>query len=809
MFRQSGRIGVALLNLLCALTLAFAADKTPLLIWGERLGPDSKGFEARLRAFEAKFPQFDVRVLSMGAGEMNPQKLMTAIVGKVPPDVIFQDRFTISDWAHRGAFQALDGFINRDAPKDPSTPTAEKYYPAAWAEAQYQGKQYGIPFGSDDRVLYYNTKVFRENADALRKAGLDPERPPRTWSEVLAYSKILTKFDKNGTLERVGFIPNYGNAWLYLYSFQSNASWLSADGKTSTMAGPETVEALEFMIKGYDLLGGYAETQKFQSTLKGGADDPFITGRVAMKIDGDWIINDLAKFGPNLEFKTAPAPVPDDRYYKRGRFANEKDQFITWIGGFSYAMPAGARNPEGAWQYIKFMTSLEAYVADSRAQADWERRRGRTFSPKIMARIEHNEAIQREFLPKDPRFAGALKSHIEMMPFARIRPASPVGQVMWDEQVRAMEFACLKQHPPLKALQISQGVIQSELDAVYEGEKLPPVDMRIPVYLGLVVGAIGLVAFYAAFKIQRLGRLGRSESKWAYFFLSPWIVGFLALTLGPMAASLFFSFTQYNVLSDARWVGMRNYQELVLDEQQLLAKSFMNVFYLGGIGVPLGICTGLAIAMLLNTGVKGLRFYRTAFYLPSIVPAVASIVLWSFILSADPNRGLIASLWKGTITPIFGTPVPGFLSVAEWAKPSLVVMGLWGAGGGMILWLAGLKGIPTTLYEAASIDGASPWKQFWSVTIPQLSPLIFFNTIMGLIGALQQFEASYVITQGNGAGPSDSLLTPVYHLFRNGFYYFKMGYSSALAWAIFLIILVLTGLQFWLSKRWVHYEGLK
>lgn len=127
----------------------------------------------------------------------------------------------------------------------------------------------------------------------------------------------------------------------------------------------------------------------------------------------------------------------------------------------------------------------------------------------------------------------------------------------------------------------------------------------------------------------------------------------------------------------------------------------------------------------------------------------------------------------------------------------------------MILWLAGLKGVPTTLYEAASIDGATPWKQFWSVTLPQLSPLIFFNTVMGAIGALQMFESSYVITEGKSAGPSDALLTPVYHLFRNGFYYFKMGYSSALAWVIFVIVLLLTAAQWILSKRWVHYEGLK
>jgi multiple sugar transport system permease protein len=165
--------------------------------------------------------------------------------------------------------------------------------------------------------------------------------------------------------------------------------------------------------------------------------------------------------------------------------------------------------------------------------------------------------------------------------------------------------------------------------------------------------------------------------------------------------------------------------------------------------------------------------------------------------------------WSKTIAVWFGTQVPGWLSVEAWAKPSLIVMGLWGAGSGMILWLAGLNGVPRTLYEAASIDGATPKQQFWAVTLPLLSPILFFNTVMGFIGALQQFDSVYVITGGNGSGPADSLMVPVYYLFTNGFSYFKMGYASALAWVMFLIILAITGIQLWLAPRWVHYEGTK
>jgi multiple sugar transport system permease protein len=230
------------------------------------------------------------------------------------------------------------------------------------------------------------------------------------------------------------------------------------------------------------------------------------------------------------------------------------------------------------------------------------------------------------------------------------------------------------------------------------------------------------------------------------------------------------------------------------------------VLYLGGVGIPLGLVTGLATAMLLNAGVRGLKFYRTVFYLPNVVPGIASIILWLWILNSDPERGIMNWVWARTVTEWFGTPSPAWIVSEAWAKPALISIGLWGAAGGMILWLAGLKGIPNQLYEAASIDGARPVQQFWSITVPQLSPLIFFNMVMAGIGILQTFDSVYVATKGEGTGPNDALLVPVYYLFQNAFNYFKLGYASALAWVIFLVVMAITAVQFFVGKRWVHYE---
>jgi multiple sugar transport system permease protein len=211
--------------------------------------------------------------------------------------------------------------------------------------------------------------------------------------------------------------------------------------------------------------------------------------------------------------------------------------------------------------------------------------------------------------------------------------------------------------------------------------------------------------------------------------------------------------------------------------------------------------------MLLNMKVKGMNWYRTAFYIPSIVPAIASAVLWAWILAGDPSKGLLNAVWSQTLTPWFGWQPPGWFGVADWAKPGLIIQGLWGAGGGMILWLAGLQGISPSLYEAARIDGARGWAQFRHITLPMLSPYIFFNLIMGTIAALQEFDRVYVLGGGTGsAGPLDSLLLPALYLFNNAFRFFKMGYASAIAWIMFIIILVLALIQLWAQKYWVHYE---
>src|SRR5437588_3765450 len=463
--------GILLLAAVC-----LGQPKKDLVVWGVNLGPDTKGTEALVHAFESRHPEYNVRVLQMGAGGMNPQKLMTSIVGGVAPDVMFQDRFTIGDWASRGAFMPLDDYLKRDG-QDPHCPKASDYYPNVWREATYGGRLYGIPYGADDRIVYWNKAIFRERSSELRAACLDPNRAPRTWSELLAYSKALTEFNSDGTFKRAGYFPNFGNTWLYLYSFQLNGSFMSVDGRKCTFDSPENVAALKYMVDGYDLEGGYEKAKGFETSFLAHENDPFIVGKVAMKTDGDWILADLVRYGPSLDVGVAPAPVPDDRYNHTGAFKNEKESFITWTGGFCWAIPKGARNPDGGWEYIKFASSIEGRLIEHRAQLEWERHRGRSYIPRMAASGPANDAIYKEFKPADPKFAAALALHMAMLSHQRIRPPTFVAQLLWDEQVKATENAGLHKMSAREALQNAQGAVQRDLDSFFNKEQYPKVDM--------------------------------------------------------------------------------------------------------------------------------------------------------------------------------------------------------------------------------------------------------------------------------------------------------------------------------------------
>lgn len=828
------------------------------IIWRDR------GLEAAFRRFEVEYPGYRIVTgYHTGVTGTGQQKLLTAIAGDSPPDLLVFDRFSVGEWAVRKALQplaarvrssaaveaaaqqALDSLRNGDAAAahaalkevtacfalfpdclalrnasgllrqlDSGASTAalvpdaeelralcdgiheEEHYAACWLEASYgEGNAldvYAIPMNADDRALYYNEDILEAEGfvDDQGRA-----RPPRDWEELKDYAVRLTKLDAQGNIARLGFAPHMqmqGNSWFYLYGWQNGGEFLSPDGRTCTLDDPRIVEALEYTLGLNDALGGYEKVDVLQSTFQGGEMDPFFTGRVVMKIDGDWYLNAVTDLAPNLRFGVAPPPPP------KGRTP------ITWSGGFSWAIPEGSRHPDAAFEMVRFLLAERMWRYQAEVNSRFFRSRGRAYVPIMAPMPAVNAWYYENVIANNPdlpqRVKQAYPVFAELMNVSRYRPVTPVGTLLWDEHVRAAEKAWRHTYPPKEALERSRREVQRQLDRLYSDKAYPPVPwgtLAVSLAALMLAGAAVLCCVPRCRAAAR--RLITPEGRAALVFASPWLLGLCLFTGGPILVSLLYSFCRYDVLNPALWVGFENYRQLLF-EDPLFWRSLLNTAYMM-LGIPIGMAAGLAIAMLLDTDVFGLKGYRTLFYLPAIVPIVAASVLWLWVL--NPASGLI-----NTFLSMFGVANPPlWLQSSSWllgSKAAIIVMGVWGAGAGMIIWLAGLKGIPAHLYEAAEIDGAGPVRRFFSITLPMLSPYIFFNLIMGVIGTMQIFTQAYVMTKG---GPDDSTLFYAYYLFNNAFNYFKMGYASAMAWLLLVMVVALTLIQLRLSRRWVHYGG--
>jgi ABC-type sugar transport system permease subunit/ABC-type glycerol-3-phosphate transport system substrate-binding protein len=839
---------------ICLLGATPGAAQQELILWGQ--GRD-RGLDAALRQFEVEHPGWKVITTSGSSGGMDPQKLMTGIAGGAPPDLVKQDRFSVGEWAVRDAFLRLDDYVATSlrgealarqgvaalisAETDSAASAYEKliqhlqplgatrqielarslhggqlsvdqsqalaeellglvsgiheqlFFSACWEEACFGEADargvYAIPNSTDDRALYYNEDLL-ERAGLVDSAGR--ARPPRDWRELQDHAVRLTDRDSDGNMTRLGFAPNFGNSWLYIYGWLNGGRFMSPDGRTCSLAEPRIVEALQYMVDVYDALGGIEEVESFQSGFQSDEFDPFLTGKVAMKIDGNGVLNSIATYAPGLRFGVAPAPAPAGR------------QSITWSGGFSWAIPRGSGQPDMAFELIRFLNTDRIWDLRYQVDARYAASRGRNFVPAMSPMPHINAAAFARHVQANTELPQRIKDNFllfdRLMEVSRFRPVTPVGQLLWDEHRRAYEKAVHHTYLPHEALQRGQAAVQAELDLIHADIDYPPINWALPVtgMALLLLTSIGVTIWRTGGRRQ-LRQLALPESIAGYAFVSPWLVGLLVLTAGPILVSIVYSFCRYDVLHPAEFVGLDNYRRLFTDDP-LFWKSLANTAFMM-LGVPVGMAVGLAIAMLLNTEVQGMQAYRTVFYLPAIVPMVAASLLWIWVL--NPEVGLLNSLLR-----TFGiSDPPNWLQSSSWlvgSKTSIILMGLWSAGSGMVIWLAGLKGIPQHLYEAAEIDGAGILGRFRHVTLPMLSPYIFFNLIMGVIGTMQVFTQAYIMTQG---GPDDSTMFYAYYLFNNAFRYFKMGYASALAWILFLVVLALTLFQLKVAPRWVHYES--
>ena len=295
-----------------------------------------------------------------------------------------------------------------------------------------------------------------------------------------------------------------------------------------------------------------------------------------------------------------------------------------------------------------------------------------------------------------------------------------------------------------------------------------------------------------------LSRLSASqqENVYGYLFLLPWFVGMIVITIGPIVASLVLAFTDYSILSPPHWVGVANFVTMLTADPRYLDSVHTTLTYVG-ISVPLVLVWGLALALVLNQGLKFLPVFRAIFYVPSLLgSSVAVAILWFYMFGKD---GLI----NLALRPL-GIQGPSYIGNPSFALYTLIVLNLWAFGSGMIIFLAGLRQIPPELYEAAQLDGAGRWARFWTITLPLLTPVLFFNAVLGLVGGFQAFTSAYVVSNGTG-GPADATLLYQVYLYQRGFVNLNMGYACAMAWVLLTVMAVCTGVLFWSSRYWVFY----
>jgi multiple sugar transport system permease protein len=298
-------------------------------------------------------------------------------------------------------------------------------------------------------------------------------------------------------------------------------------------------------------------------------------------------------------------------------------------------------------------------------------------------------------------------------------------------------------------------------------------------------------------------RLLRREALYGYLFISPWLIGFLAFTAFPMIYGLYLSFTDYDGLTSPGWTGLENYRRLFSGDDPLVIKSLQNTLWYVAAAVPATMVAGLLLALLLNQPVKGISIFRTLFYMPSVVPVVASIAVLSWVFHG--RFGLV-----NVLLAKIGVDGPAWLTSPDWVKPTIVIWAVWSVGSGMIIYLAGLQSIPQQLYEAAEIDGAPTVRRFFTITLPMLSPTILFNLIVSIIVSFQVFVPALLLSGNNAfspaGGPLNSLLFYVLYIWQNAFVYYRMGYAAALSWVLFIVVLIVTILLFRFSRNFVYYE---
>jgi len=733
--------------------------------------PDEKiAYENMIKEFESSNPDITVNAVLVPQAYVE-RKLTLSIAGEIPPDVV---RF----YAHLGG-----GMMSKSALEDLSA-LAEKdrfdfsdFYEAGLMQNSFKGKLYGVPWVLSPNALYYNKKLFKE-------AGLNPNRPPKTWEELEDYALKLTKKDKKGKILQLGY-----SAFLYnpndfaLYLWQSGGELINPETQKAEFNSSAGIKALDFMYNFIKKEAGDTQNlQNFTSVFKGNINDPFGNGAIAMMVDNPYKSTIFKQNFPNLEYGIAVVPF--------------NKMPASEIVGNSLVIPKGSKHREAAWKFIKFATSKEQMIKVCSAGG------------RIPAR---RSAAKDKVFYSDPVFKG----FIDQLDFGKTIPIVPGWAEASAEMAGQIELFLKGKQDAKTTLEISERNVNKIIaEADEDMSSFTQVNWKI---LGLIFafGLIIFLLFWIKFTIKeiRFNKQERKQAKEFYLFIFPWIIGFLVLTLGSVIASLVFSFTKWDVLTPAHYVGFRNIKELFVDTRFI--KSIWVTFNYTIWAVPMSLVFGLFIASLLNKANKFMYTARTLYYLPSIISGVATSVLWINIFA--PN-GLFNNFLNLKIVPwieqgrfvwlAMFENADGWLLTPNLCIPAFIIMSVWSVGSSLIIYLAAIQGVPEGLYEAADLDGAGGCAKLFKITIPLITPAIFYQLITGIIFSLQMFTQAFILNNGGG-GPEDASLFYGLYLYNQAFQFLNLGKASAMAWMLFVVVLIITLINFKLASKWVYYESEK
>lgn len=711
-------------------------------------------YERLAESFNAANP--DIRFRIIWTNLSDKMHLLTA--ADALPDLIPLPDFTLVNYEH--SFLDLDPFLSRDPAK------TEQIFPQLLSACRYEGRLKMMPTFFNVPLLYYRPDLFRA-------AGVTEPTSQWTWDDLRAAAKRLTVRTPQGRTEIWGTRVELGwwVEWL-AYIRQAGSDLMDEQGNV-TIGNPATRDGIRFMHR-------LIHEDQSAPLPREAPPSGFIGGRYATICGGhvlEWI---TLREANAFEWDIAPLPAgPAGR--TTGEFA---------VAG--YAIWNKARDPEAAWKVLSYLTDKEAGLALCRAGF-----------PPVRKDVAAEEYLKgtRATRTQYPRNREAL---LETLTFARSVPKQksfrPIAMGIVNPLIQA---AVLDPNPA--SIDNIHTRLQRDCTGFLETMREQP---TATVKAGsLAWGAAAIVVVLGTLIFLRRRSAGVYErpragtEKRFYLFISPWIVGTLLLTVGPMITSLYWSLTSYDLTSAPRFIGIANYTALFNQDPYFWHSLRITLIYAAA-AAPLSLVMGLVTAMLLNRNTRGMGVFRTLFYLPSILPIAASGLMWAWVF--NPQFGML-----NRALSMLGIPGPGWLYDPEWALPSLVIISLWGFGGGMLICLAGLKAIPSTLYEAAAIDGAGAIRQFIHVTLPSLSPVLFFNLTMSMIGALQIFDVAYIVgTVGPGLGePQKSTYFYVLNLYEKSFIHLQLGLGSAMAWVLFTLILVLTLANFGMKRFWVHSEA--